>query len=595
MTGSNNVGGGRPVATKRRARGLGFAAAAAVLALAATAPAARADDGWRIDTFDVRLDIARDGTVEITERIQVRFDQPRHGIFREIPVRYDVNGHLYDLRLHLLAVTDGEGTPLTRSVTDSGNRVVIKVGDARKTLLGPQTYAIRYKVARAVLWEGEHAVLRWNASGNEWRVPVVAGATVTVILPVPLDDTQVQYDAWTGRFGAKGKDFTKTRVDGRTIRFASGPLAPGEGITVEVAMPASAVSPPSLAARLGWWLADNFVYGLIPAGLGVAFGLWYLRGRDQPGRGTVVVHYEPPDGLGPAEVGTLTDETVDLRDVSSVLIDLAVRGFLTIEEKGTGSAAEYTFRRKPGPKNMSLKPYEKIIRDKVFSSGDEVALSDLQNKFYDALPGIKRSLYDGLTRAGYFAGRPDRVRNWYLVLGLLAVGVAVFAAAVVQSALVGRVFVVPLAVTAVALVPIAWRTSQVMPRRTSRGREAWEKIRGLEEYISRAEVDDLKATERQGVFERLLPYATVFNLTSRWSRAFEGLYREPPDWYRPAGNQPFTMYYFGSSLDNSVNRINSTLPSQPRSEGGGGGWSSGGFSGGGSSGGGFGGGGGGSW
>jgi uncharacterized membrane protein YgcG len=98
------------------------------------------------------------------------------------------------------------------------------------------------------------------------------------------------------------------------------------------------------------------------------------------------------------------------------------------------------------------------------------------------------------------------------------------------------------------------------------------------------------------VFERLLPYATAFSLTTRWASAFEGLYTQPPDWYRPAGDGPFTMMYFGSSLDRSVTAMNSTLPTQPRSEGGGSsGWSSGGFSGGGSSGGGFGGGGGGSW
>ena len=93
-----------------------------------------------------------------------------------------------------------------------------------------------------------------------------------------------------------------------------------------------------------------------------------------------------------------------------------------------------------------------------------------------------------------------------------------------------------------------------MPRRTRKGRIAWEQIRGLEEYISRAEVDDLKAQERRRVFERLLPYATAFSLTTRWASAFEGLYTQPPDWYRPAGDGPFNMMYFGSSLDRSVDR-----------------------------------------
>jgi hypothetical protein len=50
--------------------------------------------------------------------------------------------------------------------------------------------------------------------------------------------------------------------------------------------------------------------------------LWRIvgyRGRDLPGRGTIVVNYEPPDKLSPAEVGTLIDERVDQRDISAVI------------------------------------------------------------------------------------------------------------------------------------------------------------------------------------------------------------------------------------------------------------------------------------
>ena len=81
-----------------------------------------------------------------------------------------------------------------------------------------------------------------------------------------------------------------------------------------------------------------------------------------------------------------------------------------------------------------------------------------------------------------------------------------------------------------------------MPRKTRKGRIAWEKISGLEEYIRRAEVDDIQEQERQGVFERLLPYAIVFGLSERWGKAFEDLYRQPPDWYQPAHGGDFTTW-----------------------------------------------------
>ena len=141
-----------------------------------------------------------------------------------------------------------------------------------------------------------------------------------------------------------------------------------------------------------------------------------------------------------------------------------------------------------------------------------------------------------------------------------------------------------------------------MPRKTRKGRIAWEKIAGLQEYIRRAEVDDIQEQERQGIFERLLPYAIIFGLSKRWGKAFENLYREPPDWYQPARPMDFSTWMLVNDIDRSIWMMNQTFPTQPRVEvdtgsgrGGGYGWSSGGFGGGGSSGGGFGGGGGSSW
>lgn len=571
-----------------------------VIALAAfTATPTRADDGWVITNFDVKLVVAKSGKVDVTESIEARFDVPKHGIFREIPVLYDVNGHLFDLRLRLDDIKDSAGNHRNFEQRYETNKAIFKIGEARSTLTGPQTYVLHYEVDRAILWEGEHAVLRWNATGTEWRVPIEK-ASVTVVFPEPLDDRQVQYDAWTGRYGAKQKDFVKSRVDDRTIKFVTVRLAPGEGITVDVAMPEDAVTRPSRLQRLAYWAQDNMVYGLIPVGLLACFGVWNYRGRDLPGRGTIVVNYTPPEGLGPAEVGTLTDENVDLRDISSVTIDLAVRGFLTIEEIKSssgfwGSSTDFLFRKKKPP--TGLKAYEALLYQKLFGGSDTVKLSDLKNKMFEILPTIKNDLYGSLSAGGYFDGKPDSVRLRWLILGVIAVALAILVAVGVQTAMIGRVFPVPVVITAIALVLCVLRTAQVMPRRTSKGRIAWEQIRGLEEFISRAQVDDLKEQERQGVFERLLPYATALNLTTRWSTAFEGLYKEPPDWYRPAyQGDYFSMQLLGSSIDRSVIAMNQTLPSQPRSEGGGGGgWSSGGFGGGGSSGGGFGGGGGGSW
>ena len=110
-------------------------------------------------------------------------------------------------------------------------------------------------------------------------------------------------------------------------------------------------------------------------------------------------------------------------------------------------------------------------------------------------------------------------------------------------------------------------TSRVMPRKTRKGRIAWEQITGLEEYIRRAEVDDIQAQDRRGVFERLLPYAIIFGLSNRWAKAFAELYTQPPNWYQPLDPLNYSTMRFANDIDRSVSSMNRSLPAMPRSTG----------------------------
>ncbi len=568
---------------------------AAIGLLSAASDARGADSGWTIANFNTKLDIRPDAGLVVTETIDADFEIPKHGIYREIPIRYDVGLHQYALRFTLLNVDNGElAKPYKVETSYEGDLVRLRIGDAATYLTGRNRYRIRYYIQRAILWEGNTAwseqsssVLRWNATGTGWQVPI-RGSSVVIQLPRELDDSKLGYDAWTGTFGSRGKSFTKRRDDARTVSFQTGRLAPGEGITVEVTMPADAVTPPGRLKQFGWWLADNFPYGLIPLTLGLC-GL--------PGMGTIVVHYEPPDGLSPAEVGTLIDEKVDLRDISATIIDLAARGYLQIEEVGKkgwfSSDLDYRFIKQRSPDGLKL--FEASLFDKIFEGRSRVLLSSLNTKLYSHIATLEQSLYRGLSLQGYFDGRPDLVRNSYLAGGLVAMVIACLLAAGIQFLMIGRLFWTPLIVSGIIGAISVVVTSAYMPRKT---RIAWEKVSGLEEYIRRAEAEDIQAQERKNVFERLLPYAIAFGLTKHWAGAFADLYNEPPDWYRPSNADNFNTWIFVDRIDRSVGAMNTTFPSQPRATGSGSGgssWSSGGFSGGGSSGGGFGGGGGGSW
>ena len=504
-------------------------------------------------------------------------------------------------------------------LTFDENRVRIRIGDAARVITGPARFRIRYRVERAILWERnrawaeagpdpDRAVLRWVATGTEWGVPI-RGATVTVHLPRDLDDTQLDYDAWTGALWVQ-RTRTSPSVGstrGRSL-YETGALRPGESITIDVTMPADAV------ARAAWTRELLLVAGRQLSLRPVSRSCWPPAWRaGSSGAATCPAGARSsstmnrPTDSGPAEVGTLIDERVDLRDISAVIIDLAVRGYLKIAEVASdswlSSRRDYRFTRLKEPDD--LKPFERQLFSQLFDSkrkrpherpADKVLPGDRPGQ-ERPLPGPQRArLFRRQSRDGpddVPGPRPDR---------RLAAAIAL--AALVQTWMIGRIFLLPLVITAVLSAIVVVFTSRVMPRKTRKGRIAWEQIAGLEEYIRRAEVDDIQAQDRRGIFERLLPYAMIFGLSDRWAKAFADLYTQPPDWYQPVDPSGYTTSLLMRDLDRSVSTMNTTFPSMPRSSrhagvagptGQGYGWSSGGFGGGGSSGGGFGGGGGGSW
>ncbi|MEE8134234.1 MAG: DUF2207 domain-containing protein, partial [Gemmatimonadales bacterium] len=511
---------------------------------------------------------------------------------RTIPIHYQVALHQYSLRFKLLSVTDGAGSERQVKQSRDGFSTKIRIGNPDVRVRGAQVYRITYEVYRAILHEQDRTVLRWNATGNEWGVPINQ-STTTVVLPSALGDDAVVYDAWTGGYGATEKNYTSRRVDDRTIEFRTGRLPPREGITIEISMPDAAVAQAGFVRRLMWIMWDNIAYGAFLIVLAGCWIFWYKRGRDEQGMGSIVVQYDPPDGLGPAEIGTVIDETVNMHDISAAIVDMAVRGYIEIEDVSETKLLffkdnDYQFRKKKS--RSGLRPYEALLYDGIFGSEPTKKLSDLKFEFHETVSEVKREIYRSLTTNGYFDGNPTHWRQGFALAAFLISAGLFVAVGFFQYAVIGTVYIAPIVIGGILSLVTVMLFARIIPRKTRKGRIAWEKTKGLEEYLRRAEQQEIEKQERQGVFERLLPYAIALGLTDRWATAFEGIYTEPPNWYRGRYNDGFSTMYFVHSLNSSVHAMNSSLPAAPRSSGG----SSGGFGGGGG-GGGFGGGGGGAW
>ncbi len=573
----------------------------AILLFAALAFPALADrGGYVIRSFATELTVLRTGDVDVRETIDVAFSEPRHGIYRSIPVSYtDPRGYRYSLGLRLLGVEDASGRSWQVKTSRSGAYVNIRIGSPDRTVSGPATYVVRYRVRDALVARPEHDELYWNATGNEWQT-TIDRASAVVRLPGPIERSDLETAGYVGRFGSRD---TGVAIDASTpgiVKFAApGRLEPLEGLTVAVAWPKGVVQRPGPIRSVLRFLGDNWILLVPIVVLAFLVRTWFRRGRDPRGRGSVVVRYEPPQDVRPGELGTVVDERADLRDITATVVDLGVRGFLRIEIEETKhlfgllSSEAVVFQRVAGTDDSALRDHERKVLDALFERGDRVTDDDLKNRFYRHVAGIRDALYERVTEAGLFAGKPSTVRKTWVGLGVVA-GLAVFGIGAGWVKLRGGIFpnaiVVPL-VSGIATLVLFALFARAMPRRTARGVAVREWALGFEEFTERVEGERLERDRARNVFETLLPYAMALGIAAAWARRFEGIYTEAgPAWF--AGGDPargFSTLAFERSLSTAMTRAGSAMTQAPRSQG------SSGSGGGGFSGGGGGGGGGGSW
>jgi uncharacterized membrane protein len=586
------------------------------LVVVASAPEGHAQASESIRSYVVGIEIRTDDSLRITETIVYDFGStPHHGIFRDVPTAYRYDDR-YDriTPLNVESVSASPGTPAGYHVSGvSGGKTEIKIGDPDHTITGVHTYTIVYTVEDALNGFRDHDELVWNAIGDEWSVPIDQ-ATVTVLAPGAIQEVGCAAGP-TGSFAA----CDRAKVHGDAARFAQASLYPYEALTVVVALPKGVVAAPKPHLRERWSLDRAFAR--TPATLGASGGLlllllggfgWLLwrRGRDRRYVGSPVdqtmgnrggptepvpvlertvtpVEFAPPADLRPGQVGTIVDERANTLDVTSTIVDLAVRGYLTIEEipkEGMFGKPDWTLHR-TDKADDDLMIYERTLLTSLFETGNDVQLSSLKRSFSTHLAKVEEELYTDAMKRGWFLKRPDKVRGLWHGLGLvlLMVGIALtlFLAKVSHAGLLGLATVIA---GVAVLVGARW-----MPSKTAKGTAIARRVAGFRTVIETAETHMAQWAEQQNVFTRFLPYAIVFGCTDKWAKAFEGLSQMPPDttWY--LSTRPFLYADFGRALDGFAVTTGGTIASTPAGSGGSG------FSGGGFSGGGMGGGGGGSW
>jgi len=533
----------------------------------------------QISNFASGVSVQQSGRVDVVETINYDFEYAsRHGIYRYIPVVYrDDQGNTYKPGFSFdSAEVDGVRTKYRLS--SEGDNRVIKIGDANRTITGLHTYTIRYHFD-SLLVNKSGDLLRFNVTGSGWSVPIDS-AKVTIISAVTP-----QLTCYAGAVGSTNHD-CKVNEQARTV--TANDVGDGEDFTIEALWPSGTVANLLQPYKTPLWMkilyvaAGVYVLGglmLLIAALIRWLGIRVAEKRSEKSQ-TIIAQYEPPKNMTAGELGFMSDNKATLVEVTAMLVQAAVAGFIKIEqvqEKSLLKKAEYRLTKLKDFTGMDAQ--EQLFLTVLFDGKTEINMKDIDKTAVPAaVKKYQASLRENLKTKGFYT-KSSKFTSAAVAGGLFILIFLSFTPFV----LISIAFILPIGL-------YLYRRAGQTPRRTPEGLETWAYVQGFKLFLSVTEKDRLAFTDAPArtpkQFSKFLPYAIALGVEKEWAKQFEGIdITKSMGWY--GGNtQAFTAGYLVGNLSDSFASTvaASTAPVS----------SSSGF-GGGSSGGGFGGGGGGSW
>lgn len=502
----------------------------------------------QILNFDSKVHVSSENVADVVETIQYDFgSHSRHGIYRDIPIDYmDTNGDVYRLAVEHKGTVDQNNHEVQAQTTKSGGNLRIRLGDPDKTVTGVQTYKIHYTLRPLITEKNGRGFLNLDVVGTGWEVPIrQASATLVFDNNVSLEGPQCFVGA---------QDSTEQGCLVQEMfppRYIASNLAAGQGMTINGYLPSGYVANYLQPNQKRPLTKDDYalfaVIGVVVLSFASVFGVLGLRQwreRRRKKSQIIIPEYEPPKDLSVGEIGHLQDDISNSREITAMLIDIAVKGYIKIEQtkpKKFFSKAQYSLHKLKEPKGLSSD--ETLLLNAIFQDTKGVVEVNKLNR--STMASTTTQIYGNIKNSlktkgfyGSFRSEPNIIEK------MLDTG-----------------------------------------NISDEGAKMWAKVEGFKLYLSVVEKDRLKFSDAPEktpkLFSKMLPYAIALGVEKEWAKQFEGIdIQKAATWYT-GSYAGFSAASLTSNLNSSFAPVVSSNTSVSSS--------------GGSSGGGFGGGGGGSW
>ena len=592
-----------------------------------------------INKYHVDINVNENNILSITETIDVYFDTYKHGIFRKIPLKNEIirlDGTTSKNRVKISDINVNEEYSLS---TENGYKV-IKIGSPNYTVTGNKTYKISYLYNLGKDRGKNYDELYFNIIGTEWDTEI-RNVTFSITMSKSFDASKLGFSS--GIQGSTNSSNVNYSLDENVITgFLYGNLNPGEGLTIRLELPEGYFVNAGIPMDF-----KMVLFFLIPIlSLILAIYIWYKYGKDDAVVETV--EFYPPEGLNSLDVAFAYKGNAVGKDVTSLLIYLANKGYLKIVEKEEnklfGGNSDFIIEKVKDYDGNNQQ--ERLFLEGLFKNKDKVTKKDLYNKFYTVQNRILNSInsksnknkifnsinskksiliiipiilsviviigvplleygsiediglslfliffYVPFFAVGFSNVMPITIQIFWLGFTFFHFLMFLYSMPIMDAIREENIFFIGFIIGVICIIGMII-CLKLLPKRTVYGNSILGKIRGFKTFLEATEKERLEAMVMQDplYFYNILPYTYALGISSKWIKKFEDINLQEPDWY--SGTSNFSIISFGTFIDKTMTSVNSAMASSPSSSGSS---SGGGFSGGGSSGGGSGGGGGGSW
>ena len=333
---------------------------------------------YYIDTYNITIDVNKDNSFDIKEELLVYFNTSKHGIYRNIPMRNNVERLNGTTSNNYVNITDVKTNPASTISSSSGN-YVIRLGDESTLVDGYQTYTIEYNynIGKDPLKDKDE--FYFNIIGPEWVDTVIERVNFTINMPTEFDESLLGFSSGSVTSTSNNVYY---EVDGNTITgYSYTPIYEGDALTIRLELPE------------GYFSEAKSIYGsnitlsfILPIGcLLIVLAIFYLKCLRR--RVIDPIEFYPPDDYNSLEIAFLYKGSVTNEDVISLLVYLADKKYIKIVE----DKAQNLFSSSGFTKIIKLKDYdgnkneEMEFMQGLFSTSDEVTISSLKYNFYKTL------------------------------------------------------------------------------------------------------------------------------------------------------------------------------------------------------------------